>query len=97
MFIMDMLDNLPVKIDAKLDVLLPQMGAGLNGHPLPIPYTEEVVGSSPIPPTEGIPWKWDFGLKGRREPNGALSGHRHEGTSLIVDTLPCSLYRHNTL
>jgi hypothetical protein len=37
---------------AFLDFLPPYIGARLNGQPSPFSHTEEVVGSSPIPPTE---------------------------------------------
>jgi hypothetical protein len=48
---MDLLYNFPSNLVAFLDFLPPYKGAGLNGQPLPLSYTEEVVGSSPIPPT----------------------------------------------
>jgi hypothetical protein len=49
MEIVDLLDNSPSKLAAILYFLPPYIGAGLNGQPSPLSYTEEVVGSSPVP------------------------------------------------
>jgi hypothetical protein len=51
MEIVDLVDLLSSKLVAILYVVPLYTGAGLNGQPRPLSYTEEVVGSSPISPT----------------------------------------------